>query len=108
MIWHKNKLNTGDIKWRHIFFLTFYSDLKAAKLRKKKQKNSQPKELFPSKSNNSGLKDVTRSPLSARTTDMNSPANIVQRKQIKDVDKKMTCAQENASSRFIVREKENM
>ncbi|XP_052760201.1 uncharacterized protein LOC128203006 isoform X2 [Mya arenaria] len=82
-------------------------ELKNTKLKKKKQKNSQPKELFPAKTT-SALKDVTRSPLSARTIDVNSPANIMQRKQIKDIDKKMTCAQENARSKFIVREKENM
>ncbi|WAR14343.1 hypothetical protein MAR_004448 [Mya arenaria] len=82
-------------------------ELKNTKLKKKKQKNSQPKELFPAKTT-AALKDVTRSPLSARTIDVNSPANIMQRKQIKDIDKKMTCAQENARSKFIVREKENI
>ncbi|KAH3858317.1 cell division cycle-associated protein 3-like [Dreissena polymorpha] len=93
-----------------------------AKLKKKKQqKTSKPKELFPSKTSSSDskmaaipakpsslLKDVTRSPLSTRTVDINSPAHIVQRKQIKDIDKKLTCAQDNSMSKFIVREKENM
>ncbi|XP_045161772.2 uncharacterized protein LOC123526597 [Mercenaria mercenaria] len=77
------------------------------RLKKKKVKAAQPKELFPIK-NAANTKENTRSPLSTRTVDMNSPAKLVQRKQIKDLDKKMTCAQENSLSRFIVRDKENM
>jgi hypothetical protein len=77
------------------------------RLKKKKPKAAQPKELFPVK-NAGNTKENTRSPLSTRTIDMNSPAKLVQRKQIKDLDKKMTCSQENSLSRFIVRDKENM
>lgn len=79
-----------------------------SRVKKKKPKPSQPKELFPGRKGSTGLKDVTRSPLATRTLDMNSPLQIIQRKQVKDLDKKMTCAQENAMSKFIVREKENM
>ena len=77
------------------------------RVKKKKPKVAQPKELFPIK-NAGNTKENTRSPLSTRTLDMNSPAKLVQRKQIKDLDKKMTCSQENSLSRFIVRDKENM
>ncbi|XP_060600553.1 cell division cycle-associated protein 3-like [Ruditapes philippinarum] len=77
------------------------------RLKKKKTKAAQPKELFPVK-NAGNTKENTRSPLSTRIIDMNSPAKLVQRKQIKDLDKKMTCSQENSLSRFIVRDKENM
>ncbi|KAL4221666.1 hypothetical protein ACF0H5_019923 [Mactra antiquata] len=75
--------------------------------KKKKTKTAQPKELFPVKlSVNS--KDTTRSPLSTRTIDMNSPAKLVQRKQMKEYGRKLTCAQENSMSPYVVQEKENM
>ena len=83
--------------------------LPAEKIKKKKkqQRATQPKELFPSKK--AGLKDSTRSPLSSRNVDVNSPLQIVQRKQIKDIDLKRNCGQQESSvSRFIVKDKENM
>lgn len=84
-----------------------FDDSKKIKIKKNKEVTVQPKQLFPTKKS-SNLPEVTRSPLSTRTLDMNSPLTIVQRKQIKDIDRKMTCAQENSMSRFIVRDKENM
>lgn len=99
------------LKLRFLSLLFLYNLLeltdKVRLKKKKKPKQSQPKELFPGKKS-SDLREVTRSPLSTRTLDMNSPLQIIQRKQVKDIDKKMTCAQENAMSRFVVREKENM
>jgi len=91
-------------------YLIVFTDLteKMRVKKKKKVKSTQPKELFPGKKRVSDFKDVTRSPLSTRTLDMNSPAHIIQRKQVKDIGKKMTCTQENSLSRHIVREKENM
>lgn len=77
-------------------------------VRKKKQKASQaPKELFPNKKH-TALKDSTRSPLANRNVDMNSPLQIVQRKQLRDIDLKRNCAQESTRSRFVVKDKENM
>lgn len=92
-----------------VLFLWNFSELteKVRLKKKKKGKPAQPKELFPGKKS-SDMKEVTRSPLATRTLDMNSPLQIIQRKQVKDIDKKMTCVQENAMSRFVVREKENM
>ena len=75
---------------------------------KKSIKVTQPKELFPNKKG-LGLKDTnTRSPLSTRNVDMNSPLQIIQRKQTSKVVKARSCSTESPTARFIVKDKENM
>ena len=74
----------------------------------KKNRAPQPKQLFSGKTISSiNNKDNTRSPLSTRNIDMNSPRNIVQKKQLKKVEKARSCNLE-AISKYSVEDKENI
>ncbi|XP_071145641.1 cell division cycle-associated protein 3-like isoform X1 [Mytilus edulis] len=84
----------------------FYHD-KDVTILPKKTRAPQPKQLFSNKNISSINKDLTRSPLSTRNIDMNSPLNIVQKKQSKKVEKARSCNLE-AMTRFNVEEKENL
>lgn len=75
---------------------------------KKSTKAPQPKELFPNKKGLSVVDNNTRSPLSTRNVDMNSPLQIIQRKQTNKVDKARISSTESPNTRFIVRDKENL
>lgn len=79
-----------------------FSDEEESNISIKVLKPPQPKQLFG--------KDSTRSPLSSRNIDVNSPRNIVQRKQARKLDLAKSSVQQTLNSALMnaVSEKENL
>lgn len=86
----------------------FFFSAETEKRPKKAMKIPQPKELFPTKKGLAMKDKNTRSPLTMRTVDINSPLQIIQRKQTNKVDKARISSSESPNARFIVKDKENM
>lgn len=103
------KMTIGDSKKSDDTLQLIYHDKEDTVVNwKTNSKPAQPKQLFPAKRLPSFDKDVTRSPLSTRNIDTNSPLNIVQKKQSKKVDKYRSCKLESIGNKYSLDEKENI